>query len=348
MSLQPWITADDAITLLGVKRATLYAYVSRGLVRSVPVAGTRERRYARGDLERLKARRRARSGHGPCAAEALHWGQPVLDSAVTEIGPGGPCYRGRPAVELARGGSSFEQTAALLWRADATALTWHAEGLGRSFRQLRQLLRRDAQPFDTMLLTLAVQSVSGNSAQMCDAGGPLLHAGTMIRQLAAAPALLANADRLANALARRCCAATLMEALGVRYTRRACDAVEQALILCADHELNASSFAARVAASTGAELSACLLAGLATLSGPNHGRASERVEALLHEVDRPERAATVVRERLRRGDARVSILRTSLRSRVASATSRLSPMAWPWVSLTYLKSSRSMSSNATW
>ncbi|MFT5686840.1 MAG: citrate synthase [Myxococcota bacterium] len=57
--------------------------------------------------------------------------------------------------------------------------------------------------------------------------------------------------------------------------------IDHALILCADHELNASTFAARVVASTGADLSACLIAGLAALSGPRHGTASDRVEAML-------------------------------------------------------------------
>ena len=48
------LTAAEAATLLGVKRATLYTYVSRGLVRCVPEKGTKENRYVRGDLERLK------------------------------------------------------------------------------------------------------------------------------------------------------------------------------------------------------------------------------------------------------------------------------------------------------
>src|SRR5690606_35288112 len=52
-----------------------------------------------------------------------------------------------------------------------------------------------------------------------------------------------------------------------------CDLIRRALVLIADHELNASAFAARVAASTGASLAASALAGLATLSGPRHGGA---------------------------------------------------------------------------
>ena len=58
------------------------------------------------------------------------------------------------------------------------------------------------------------------------------------------------------------------------------------MVLLADHELTSSAFATRIAASTGASLPACLLAGLSTLSGPLHGDASGRVRALFEEVDR--------------------------------------------------------------
>ncbi|TKB24762.1 MAG: citrate synthase, partial [Mesorhizobium sp.] len=64
------------------------------------------------------------------------------------------------------------------------------------------------------------------------------------------------------------------------------DLIRRSLVLLADHELNASTFAARVAASTGAPVSACLLAGLATLSGPRHGAAAEAVMMLAEDAQR--------------------------------------------------------------
>jgi citrate synthase len=78
--------------------------------------------------------------------------------------------------------------------------------------------------------------------------------------------------------------------------------VRCALVLCADHELNASSFATRVAASTGANLHVAVCAGLATLSGPHHGGAVARAHAFIEEMLREQRPADKVRERLRRGD----------------------------------------------
>ena len=65
---------------------------------------------------------------------------------------------------------------------------------------------------------------------------------------------------------------------------RGAEAIRRALVLLADHELNASTFAARVAASTGASPAACLLAGLATLSGPRHGGAGEAVMQLAEDA----------------------------------------------------------------
>jgi citrate synthase len=62
------------------------------------------------------------------------------------------------------------------------------------------------------------------------------------------------------------------------------DLIRRALVLLADHELNASTFAARVAASTGASLAASALAGLSALSGPRHGGAAAAVQSLAREA----------------------------------------------------------------
>jgi citrate synthase len=75
------------------------------------------------------------------------------------------------------------------------------------------------------------------------------------------------------------------------------------LVLLADHELNASTFAARVVASTRADVYACVAAALGAMAGPRHGAASDRMEALVAEIGRPEHAAAVANERTRRGEA---------------------------------------------
>src|SRR5688500_2127022 len=107
------LPAREAAELLGVQLRTLYAYASRGLVRSVPNDRGRTRHYLREDLERLKTRHDARAGHTAVAAAALRWGEPVLDSSLTRIAQDGPHYRGRSAVELARSHTAFESVAEL-------------------------------------------------------------------------------------------------------------------------------------------------------------------------------------------------------------------------------------------
>src|SRR6218665_3976750 len=101
---EEWLSAAEAAALLEVKRATLYTYVSRGLVRCVPERGTKENRYLRADLERLKARHDARAGHTAVAAGALRWGEPVIDSAVSQVGAEGLAYRGHSAGGIPAGG----------------------------------------------------------------------------------------------------------------------------------------------------------------------------------------------------------------------------------------------------
>src|SRR6202000_467359 len=77
--------------------------------------------------------------------------------------------------------------------------------------------------------------------------------------------------------------------------------VNAALILLADHELAASTFAARVAASAWADPYRVVLAGLGPLGGTLHGGAALAVEALLAEVDSPDAAFGVLDRRLSTG-----------------------------------------------
>jgi citrate synthase len=80
------------------------------------------------------------------------------------------------------------------------------------------------------------------------------------------------------------------------------DAIRTTLILCADHELNVSSFTARCVASAGSHPYAVVIAGLAALEGPKHGGASARAEAMLASLRRQRRVDVAIAERLRRGE----------------------------------------------
>jgi citrate synthase len=121
--------------------------------------------------------------------------------------------------------------------------------------------------------------------------------------MAAALALATRRRGLDAALSAQGVAETVAAALGARGGEAGVQAVNRALVLAADHELNASTFAARVAASTNADVYACVQAALATLSGPRHGGASERIEALVAEIGEAREAERVVHERGRRGES---------------------------------------------
>ena len=298
-----WISTDEATRLLGVKRETLYAYASRGLVRSAAGASQRARVYSREDVDRLRARSQARAGHGPVAASALRWGEPVLETRIGSITREGPLYRGKSAVELARDGASFEDVCALLWGAPfRPEQDLDARRLGAPVAHLRALLRQHAEPFDGMLVTAGVLAAAEQHAE------PSLEmarsrAAALMRRLVAACGLAHGADAVNASLEAATTARALLVALGGRTTASSISAMTEALVLAADHELNPSTFAARVAASAGASLPACTMAALAAASGSLHGAATARVEAFVAEVARPERAAAAVGERLARGDS---------------------------------------------
>jgi citrate synthase len=302
------LTAKQAADLLGVKLPTLYAYASRGMIRSLPGPQGRARRYQRGDLERLRSRRDARMGHGPAAAGALRWGEPVLDTHITAItSDTGPIYRGRAATALAAQDVPFEAVAELLWSgslptADATP-RWVSHELPFSIPSLRRLVH--PRPTAIEALSVVVPLLGGRDPGRF-AEGPeavLPRARVLLRRMAAALAPGFDDERMASAFAAPDLASAVAAALDAKHGARGVRAIGRALVLGADHELNASAFAARVAASTGADLYACVSAALAALSGPRHGGALDRIEALVAEIGRPEDAERVVHERARRGEA---------------------------------------------
>ncbi len=300
------MSARQAAALLGVQVRTLYAYASRGWLRSHPGQG-RTRRYSREEVARWKVRRDARSGHGPVAAGALRWGEPVLESALTYIDERGPWYRGHSARALAEDGVPFEAVAELLWTGELPGARprWPS---GELLSRLRSLVPHGEPPLTA--LQVAVPALGARDPSRFAASGEHERARRLVAQLAACVAMASERRRAkvaARAKAGRgkdTVARTLLSALGGGDRPAAIRAVDAALVLMADNELNASTFAARIAASAGSDLYACVGAALATLSGPRHGGACDRIEALIAEAGgEPRRARQVVLDRLRRGES---------------------------------------------
>jgi citrate synthase len=298
---QRWVGARAAARHLGIAVRSLYAYVSRGQVRSVPGERGRPRLYAVSDLERLRVRRDARAGHGAVAAGALRWGEPVLDSAITAITPRGPAYRGRLALELAAAGAAFENVAELLWSGylpDAR-VTWPRGAI--PLAQLARLVGADPPtPLDVMPLLVQIAALADRERGDLRPDALIARGRRLIPLLAAA-----LAPGFAPAAVSRALGASRVAEIAARALDAPDDAapvLDAALVLLADHELNASSFTARIAASTGADPYACVAAALATVSGPLHGSASEQVAAFADAVGSPEGARAQVRALRRRGE----------------------------------------------
>jgi citrate synthase len=307
-----FLTAKEAAAMLSVKLPTVYAYTSRGLIQSVPGTRGRSRRYRRSDLERLCARRDARAGHGPVAAAALRQGEPVLDSSITQISlEEGPIYRGKTAVALAREGWSFESVAEGLWCGDWEAQTqagdWRPDGLGFDPEALQRVLQARVGPLAVLSLGISLMAARDPGRFSWQREAVLPRVRTLLRRCAALLVLGREDPFSSEALEASLAAPNLAAAIAASYSCALDEsewlALNRALVLTADHELNASTFAARVAASTGADVYGCVLAALAALSGPRHGGAVDRVDALLEEAGDANRVQHVVHDRQRRGEA---------------------------------------------
>ncbi len=320
------LSSQEAAAYLGIKLETLYAYASRGLVKGLAGARGRGRRYRRADLDPLRAR-----SAGP-AASALRYGEPVLETRITRMTAQGPAYRGHLAVDLVREGHSFEAVAELLWTGQwppGEAALWPglaprptpgktsgktpSKSPGRTSaappdpsplraREVARLLPAGSGPLAALALALPVLAAADPLRFDAQPEAVMARARRLIPLLAASFALALDPKRLPAALDTGEPARALARALGLRETKHCLELLRATLILCADHELNASTFAARVAASTGADLHACLAAAVAAFSGPRHGGASEQVEWLVREAGEPARAAATVGDRLRRGE----------------------------------------------
>ena len=284
------LTAESAADRLGVSRATLYAYVSRGFVRAHPAPDDPRRRlYSAADVERLAGNKTRGRKAADIAAATLDYGLPALASGITLIEGDRLFYRGRDAAQLAAR-ASLEETARLLWNCSEDPFGSGPQ-LSRPAAKLIASLA-DAFPLDRCMAVLPVAGVGTAMTWQRDEQR-LWHDGAMLLRLMAGAATGTPPSDAPIHL-------HVARAWGL--SSRAAQAIRAALVLCADHELNSSAFAVRVVASTGASLAACVAAGLSALSGPRHGGQTSLVEILFEEAERFGDAARLVHERLRRGD----------------------------------------------
>jgi citrate synthase len=273
-----WLPVEEALGELHVQRQTLYAYVSRGLIRAkADEDDPRRSLYSAGDIGKLRGRRRGARRRSEVAAGAIAWGEPVLESAISTIRDGQLIYRGKSVEALAEK-STLEDIARLLWKSDGAPepLQVKAKGATAKVRAFAFLSHR------------------------AGADPPSLGRSPAALQRDAWSILSGFADALAGSAGEGKLHLRLARALGAKG--RAADIVRRALVLMSDHELNPSTFAVRIAASTGAPLAACALAGLSTLAGPLHGEAASRALAQLDRLTGAKDVAGEVRSMIARGD----------------------------------------------
>lgn len=276
-----WLDADQVLERLGIRPQTLYAYVSRGRIEAAAHPGDPRRSLYRASDVAALAQKKARGRRAAdVAAEAIAWGEPVLPSAITTVAGGRLWYRGQDAADLATG-ASLEDVARLLRGGHGTAL--------KSARRLEPPPADGARA--RLFLTLATRAGREPPARGRAPLALAMEAADLLEAVVDAATGQAG-EGLAHA---RFAAAWGLDTAGA-------DLVRRTLVLLADHELNASTFAARVTASTGASLSAACLAGLSALSGPLHGGMAARVEAFVEEAERRD-AGHAVSGRLARGAA---------------------------------------------
>ena len=274
------LNGAQAAKFLGVKPATLYAYVSRGLINSIPGQRPRERAYRIEDLKKL--RQSTRGFKTVKDSDEPTWTGPVIKSAITEIREDGHFYRGQNVIELVRKNTSFKQVTEILWETSSSDKNW-----------------TDVNPLelpDLFKLSVSKGQVQDN-LELLKLLLVLLESKDPVRRHLLAKDIFDTARKLILTMpvaiglkdghsnidtdGEYPIARSLLTALTGSNSTEKTKLINSALVLCADHELNASALSARIAASCDASLYSCLLSALSTFSGTLHGSASRRAEDIV-------------------------------------------------------------------
>ncbi|MGY3603234.1 MULTISPECIES: citrate synthase family protein [unclassified Bradyrhizobium] len=285
-----YLSAREAAAELAISPATLYAYVSRGLIRSEPSADSRSHRYRAEDIRGLKERRTP--SPEPRGLRSFDADLPVMDSAIATITEDGPIYRGVNCVDLAEK-DTLDHTATLLW--DVTGVDPFAPNncpfVSGEMRAIAEAAHR-AAPIDRAIAVLALAASADPRAFTRAPDGRAMVGARIVRLLVAT---MLNREPSSEPLHVQIAGAW------ASGNKHAADLIRRTLVLLADHELNASTFTARCAASTGLNLYDAVIAGLAALKGPKHGGAgvlaSRLVKTLVDQDVEP-----VIRERVALGE----------------------------------------------
>lgn len=292
------LTAQEACKILDIKQATLYTYVSRGLLKPIRPPDSRSNLYRRAELENLLVRSSSHGGHAAAAAMAMRWGQPVLNTSITEITPLGPRYRGHLFEDLIRYPGVFENVAELLWSGvlpdDPHA--WNVTPLRADVpRAMDGVPNADIRLIRVFAIASTALGGVPLSAEL--RSGSIAHySHELILAFAGACGVLGPQRRFLAPSGETPVATHLLNAMGISATEQTTRAVNAALIVAADHDLASATLAARISASVGAGLHACIMAALAAQSGNSLAGGCEFVEELLYGIESEKHLKDRVRE----------------------------------------------------
>ena len=286
---EPLLTTQQAAVRLGVKPETLYAYVSRGLLERVRAPDGKGSLYPAAAVEALAVRGgRGATGRTAVAAEPIRTGLTLIDGDRLS-------YRGRDVTEFLVGGCSFETVAQWLWSGEVSGRRFTASATAlAAARTAAEVLPARARPADRLQAAVIAAAVTDPLRFDIQPVGVIATARSLIATMAAA--LPAEGEDRPDA--------SIAELLWPRLTRRPAGpldlrALDGALILLADHDVAASTYAARIAASTRAHPYAVVTAGLAVLDGPQHGGAGALAHRLIADAVASGDPLGVLAERLR-------------------------------------------------
>jgi citrate synthase len=286
MAASALLNASQAAEKLGIRPASLYAYVSRGLLNR-EIGADRRSLFRREDIDRLSERGRPRRN--------VDIADVPVQSELTAVADGACFLRGRDVLQLAAR-YRFEAASEWFWTGSSVSPTpvapWAPNPAAAPVASLISRLP-EALPLDGLRLAAAALAPSDPLRYDLEPEVVMTTGRRLISGLV---------DSLPGRVVTGTIARRLWSRLGGHADPRTTSLLDQALILLLDHDLSLSTLSARVAASMEADPYAVIAVGLNSLGGPLHSVASLAAEDLLAEISRPAEASGAVNSRLRRGN----------------------------------------------
>lgn len=270
-----YLTTAQVARVLGVKTQTVYAYVSRGLLTSAAVDGIRGSVFAVDEVDALTRRSAGRPPAG--VVERIRTQITLLDADHLY-------YRGQDAAMLSTS-VNFETVAALLWQSEPG---WNRNMLPRSvIKQLRALINPAGRRVDMVRMAIDVLGSRDNLRHQLTHDVVTRKAAGILDTVVDCLPVASGQDAVGPSLAAR----LWPRLTSIPANRGRVRLLNAALVLLADHDLTASTVAARVAASARGSIYSVVTAGLGALDGPLHGGAATRASRFLADaLDNPSSA----------------------------------------------------------